>query len=124
MDIGAAEIRDWHVRRGWHDIGYHAVVRRNGRIEEGRALDAVGAHARGYNQRSIGICYVGGLDERGFPHDSRTDEQKRALKSLIERLRRAYPHARILGHRDLPGVYKACPSFDVATWLQEEEILL
>jgi len=124
MDIGVAEIRRWHKARGFTDVGYHYIVRRNGNIEEGRRLDAVGAHARGYNDRSIGICCVGGVDESGKPADTRTEEQKHTLKNLIEELRDLYPHAQIVGHRDLPNVRKACPSFDVATWLQEEEILV
>jgi len=123
MDIGVAEIRRWHKARGFTDVGYHYIVRRDGGIEEGRRLDAVGAHARGYNDRSIGICYVGGVDESGKPEDTRTEEQKHTLKNLFEELRDLYPHAQIVGHRDLPNVRKACPSFDVATWLQEEEIL-
>lgn len=63
MDIGAAEIRDWHVNENsWDDIGYHIVIRRDGTIEMGRQEGAQGAHAAGYNHDSFAICLVGGID--------------------------------------------------------------
>jgi N-acetyl-anhydromuramyl-L-alanine amidase AmpD len=73
----------------------------------------VGAHATGYNQHSIGICYEGGLDIRGRPADTRTDEQKETLQKLLKRLKEDYPHACVVGHRDLPGVQKDCPCYEV-----------
>ena len=76
-------------------------------------LYQVGAHATGYNAHSIGICYEGGLDIRGRPCDTRTPEQKETLNKLLERLKEDYPEARIVGHRDLPGVQKDCPCFEV-----------
>lgn len=73
----------------------------------------MGAHARGYNAHSIGICYEGGLSPSGCIADTRTPAQKAAMASLIADLRRRYPTIRtVLGHRDLPGVQKACPCFD------------
>ena len=72
----------------------------------------VGAHAKGYNSHSIGVCYEGGLDSNGDPADTRTPRQKRALLRLLKRLKAEHPQARIVGHRDLPGVHKACPCFD------------
>ena len=72
-----------------------------------------GAHATGYNRHSIGICYEGDLDIRGRPCDTRTPEQKDTLYKLIERLKEDYPEARVVGHRDLPGVKKDCPCFEV-----------
>lgn len=107
MDIGVSEIRDWHLERGWSDVGYHFVIRLDGKIERGRNLDTPGAHARGYNMNSIGICYVGGKDDK----DTRTAEQLKSLDYLIQTLRLIYPGAKVLGHRDLPGVKKYCPSF-------------
>ena len=73
--------------------------------------------ARGF--KSIGICYEGGLDKNGNPADTRTPEQKKTMEDLLYGLAIDYPDAEILGHCDLPGVRKACPSFDVATWLAE-----
>ena len=79
----------------------------------------VGAHARHYNAHSIGICYEGGLDEKGKPADTRTPAQKESLEDLLYGLALDYPDAEILGHRDLPWVRKSCPCFDVKEWLKE-----
>lgn len=118
LDIGAKEIRQWHLDRGWQDIGYHFVIRRNGQVEDGRDIAKAGAHAAGHNQNSIGICLVGGINESGQPADQYTTYQHRALHDLLLQLRDRFPHTRICGHRDLPGVSKACPSFDVSDWLR------
>ena len=101
-----------HRARGFADIGYHYYITRDGVVHAGRALYQVGAHATGYNQHSIGICYEGGLDIRGRPCDTRTPEQKKTLCKLIERLREDYPEAKVVGHRDLPGVKKDCPCYN------------
>ena len=77
-----------------------------------RHENLVGAHAKHYNQHSIGICYEGGLDTQGRPADTRTPEQKQALVALLRSLKEDYPDATILGHRDLPNVRKDCPCFD------------
>ena len=82
-------------------------------VHAGRPLYQVGAHATGYNAHSIGICYEGGLDIRGRPFDTRTPEQKGMLRKLLERLKEDYSGARVVGHRDLPGVKKDCPCYEV-----------
>ena len=121
QDIGAAEIRKWHVEeRGWSDIGYHYVIRRNGTVETGRPVTDVGAHVAGYNSETVGICLVGGINERGDPDANYTDAQWNSLHGLLVALRVRYPHARICGHRDFPNVLKACPSFDVASWARDK----
>ena len=102
-----------HRARGFADIGYHYYITRDGVVHAGRPLYTVGAHATGYNAHSIGICYEGGLDIRGRPCDTRTPEQKETLQKLLERLKEDYPDARVVGHRDLPGVTKDCPCFNV-----------
>ena len=104
-----------HRSRDFADIGYHYYITRDGVVHTGRPLYTVGAHATGYNQYSIGICYEGGLDIRGRPCDTRTPEQKDTLRKLLERLKEDYPEAKVVGHRDLPGVKKDCPCFEVAT---------
>ena len=71
----------------------------------------VGAHCLNHNKYSIGVCYEGGLDARGQPADTRTDEQKAAMRKLLERLHRDYPKAVIVGHRDLSHD-RDCPCFD------------
>lgn len=113
MDIGRAEIDLWHRQRGFFQIGYHLVIRRDGRVETGRPLTTPGAHATGFNRNSVAVCLVGGVDEGGKPADNFTEAQRDELLVQLRLLRVQFPHARILGHRDLPNVAKACPSFDV-----------
>ncbi|NBF03779.1 lysozyme [Pseudomonas sp. Fl5BN2] len=118
MDIGLREIRQWHVQQGWLDVGYHFIIRRDGRVEVGRPRDVVGSHVKGHNSESLGICLVGGIDASGKPEDNFTEAQWQALDGLVwEASMVWYPGARICGHRDLDSG-KACPSFDVAAWLK------
>ena len=108
-------IRRVHKKRGWSDIGYHYVIYRDGSLHEGRDINLVGTHARGYNTGSIGVVYVGGCP-RGDTHknkDTRTPEQKDTLLRLLKDLRKMYPHAEIVGHKDLNAT--GCPSFDAKT---------
>ena len=104
-----------HRARGFATVGYHYYVTRDGTVHAGRPLYQEGAHATGYNKHSIGVCYEGGLNARGDPADTRTAAQKDTLRMLLQRLKTDYPHARIVGHRDLPYVAKACPCFDAET---------
>ena len=92
--------------------GYHYYITRDGTTYQTRHENLIGAHAKGYNQHSLGVCYEGGLDEHSIPTDTRTPMQKRALLKLLRRLKKEHPDARIIGHRDLPNVHKACPCFD------------
>lgn len=91
--------------------GYHYYITRKGRVYQTRHEQLVGAHARGFNKHSIGVCYEGGLLPDGRPDDTRTDRQKAALWHLLKQLRHDYPSARIVGHCELPGVHKSCPNF-------------
>jgi N-acetyl-anhydromuramyl-L-alanine amidase AmpD len=108
-----ALIRDHRDRFSFTD--YHYYITRDGQTYQTRHEQLIGAHAKGYNQHSIGVCYEGGLDEHGNVDDTRTPKQKRALLKLLRRLKKAHPDARILGHRDLPNVHKDCPCFDALT---------
>lgn len=108
MDVGVGEVRKWHLERGFEDVGYHYVIRRDGRIERGRDLDVVGAHCQGSNIHSIGICYAGG----GEGEDTRTWQQKGALRELIGALRFLFGDIPVRGHRDMPGASTLCPGFD------------
>ena len=99
--------------------GYHYYITCDGRIYQTRHEQLVGAHAVGYNQHSLGVCYEGGLDEHGTAADTRTPRQKRALLKLLKKLKAAHPDARILGHRDLPDVHKDCPCFDAIAEYQD-----
>lgn len=124
-DYTVDDIRRWHKQRGYSDVGYHYIVYRNGILAQGRDVNIIGAHAAGHNAHSIGICYIGGMNaENTQPEDTRTLRQKARLLSLLVDLRKLYPNARIIGHRDLsedkngdgiiePSEWmKACPSFD------------
>jgi hypothetical protein len=111
QDITLDTIRKWHVDgRGWSDIGYHFLVMLDGSVKVGRPIVRGGAHTKGENKFSIGVCYVGGVDEDLCPKDTRTDSQKLSLKNLMVTLKEIYPEATIHGHRDFSS--KACPSFD------------
>ena len=109
---GVVEIDRWHRQRGWKNgCGYHFVIRRDGSIETGRPLDMVGAHTLHHNKHSIGICYEGGLDTEGRPADTRTPEQRTAMRQLLEHLKADYPKAVIAGHNVFDPM-KACPCFN------------
>ena len=101
----------YHAKR-FGFTGYHYYVTRDGQIYQTRHEQLVGAHAVGYNQHSLGVCYEGGLDEHGGYADTRTPKQKESMLKLLRRLKAEHPDAAILGHRDLPNVHKACPCFD------------
>lgn len=118
-NIGVKEITRMHRERGFLTVGYHYIIRRDGTVEKGREDTAIGAHAVGWNSQSLGICLVGGIDPNGKPENNFTDDQFAALAELLQRLRKAYPKASILGHRDLPNVKKDCPCFDVRAWVKE-----
>lgn len=113
MDIGADEIRRWHVNdNGWSDIGYHYVIRRNGIVEYGRPVEKAGAHARGNNKSSIGICLVGGKGGFNF-----TLPQLRSLDRLVGAQQTLYGPCAVVGHRDLDDG-KECPQFSVTHLLK------
>jgi N-acetylmuramoyl-L-alanine amidase len=110
MDVDANTIDEWHKQRGWSGIGYHFFIKRDGKIEFGRPLDQSGAHTKGHNQNSIGVCYAGGVDSKMCPEDNRTSEQIASFLLLLRFLKNTFPKAIIHGHRDFSP--KACPSFD------------
>lgn len=124
QNFGAADINKWHRAKGWACIGYHYVIKRDGTIEQGRKESQVGAHVADWNAVSLGICMIGGVDadDHTKAEDNFTPEQYASLKELILELKTRYPKAKIQGHRDFPKVAKACPCFDVATWLKAEKI--
>lgn len=110
-DYSVDTIRQWHLQRGFSDIGYHYVIYRDGSIHIGRDESIIGAHCTGHNTNSIGICYIGGCASDGkTPKDTRTTEQKQSLVKLLKELKTKYPQASIHSHKDFAN--KACPSFD------------
>lgn len=110
MAVSVSDIDRWHRQRGFAGIGYHFVVYLDGTVHTGRPIDRVGAHCKGHNAHSIGVCYVGGLDVQGCPMDTRTPQQKIALHVLMVALITQYPNAKVYGHRRFAN--KACPCFD------------
>lgn len=119
MDIGKEEIREWHLDRGFSDIGYNFIIRRSGELEGGRDLDQdgdfleeVGAHVRGHNTNSLGICLVGGKPRFNF-----TKPQFSTLQGVLNTLTALFPDAEVLGHCDLDPS-KDCPGFPVKEWYQ------
>jgi len=107
----------WQQHLGWKNPGYHYVIKRNGDVVRLQPDEKIANGAKGYNQQSIHVSYIGGVDTKSTPADNRTDAQKETMFNLLVGLSEKYPAATILGHRDLPHVAKACPSFDVKTWL-------
>tara|TARA_R110002126_G_scaffold238770_2_gene382102 strand:+ start:1343 stop:1768 length:426 start_codon:yes stop_codon:yes gene_type:complete len=117
-EVSVDTIRSWHLDRGWSDIGYHYIIQLNGDINKGRDILIQGAHVRGQNKDSIGICYIGGMDSQMVnPKDTRTTQQTDALLSLLKELKCEHPDAIIYGHRDFST--KACPSFDATEEYKE-----
>jgi N-acetylmuramoyl-L-alanine amidase len=105
------DIRKWHKDRGWIDIGYHIVIYLDGTVHEGRDIELQGAHCKGYNKKSIGIAYVGGVDKVDYKaKDTRTEAQKEALVDMLEYFKTLFPDAEVFGHNDFSS--KACPSFN------------
>lgn len=111
QNVSVQDINRWHIRDGYNGIGYHYVIYLDGTIAKGRSIERIGAHAKGHNAESIGICYVGGLDKNAKPKDTRTKKQKEALNALIADLLAEFPSInKISGHRQYAA--KACPCFD------------
>ena len=111
-DFSVDTIRDWHVKgNGWSDIGYHWVIRLDGSIEVGRPLEKSGAHTKGHNKDSVGVCYIGGCDADGKPKDTMNPEQEKAWRMIVLSLRTLYGDLTIHGHNEFAN--KACPSFTV-----------
>lgn len=136
-DIGVKEIDQMHRGFGWSRCGYHYVIRRSGAIEAGRPESHIGAHTRGHNANSLGICLVGGINDGGKSDDNFTPAQYLSLSFVILALAAKHnvPLTRVVGHRDLSpdldgdGVIekhefvKECPSFSVRTWLEDAGLL-
>lgn len=119
QDVDVRWARRIHVNeRGWKDVGYHFFIKRDGTIEIGRPITEVGAHTKGKNATSIGICYAGGLDMNHDPEDNRTQAQIDSMVRLINTLLEEFPDIHdIAGHNEFAA--KACPCFDVKKWWNE-----
>ena len=115
--VDAATISEWDKAK-FGQTSYHHVIELDGKRVQTLKDDQKGAHVGGANTGNIGVRYVGGCDKAMNPKDTRTPAQKASMKAIIEEYQARYPGIIIRGHRDWPGVKKACPSFDVAAWLK------
>jgi N-acetylmuramoyl-L-alanine amidase len=109
----------WKNILGWKNPGYHFMILADGTVVELLPIDLISNGVQGFNKESINISYVGGVDAENNPIDNRTKAQKEAMYKLVSRLQIRFPKAIIQGHRDFPGVKKACPSFDAKKWAAE-----
>lgn len=114
QEVDMAVIDKWHRQRGWRKIGYHFVINRDGKVEEGRAKDEVGAHVKGKNKNSLGICLIGGIDDKGNAESNYTKEQWKALEKLVDYLLDEFGDIEVSGHNEYAA--KACPCFNVKEW--------
>lgn len=132
--VDAKDIDEWHKARGWSGIGYHRVIRLDGSVEQGRPFTRRGAHVKGNNTNTIGICLIGGLDDEGEPKNTFTDAQFHSLMAEIVNIKTFTSVENIVGHRsfspDLNGDglitpnewIKVCPCFSVSSKLKEWRI--
>lgn len=121
MNWGVREIRQSHKERGFLDVGYHYIIKRDGTVEAGRDEGAVGSHAKGYNHNSVGVCLVGGIDDKARPEANFTPAQMTALRSLLTELLAKYPGSVLRAHHDIAP--KACPSFNLKRWWEDNELV-
>lgn len=123
-DFSLADLKRSHLARGWSDVGYHFYITKDGVVHRGRPIDRMGAHVRGFNRNTVGVCYEGGLDANGKAKDTRTMAQQSSMLTLLKSLTQVFPIEYIKGHRDyspdLDGDgkieshewMKQCPCFD------------
>lgn len=109
----------WKEHLGWTAPGYHYIIERDGHIVELLPEEQISNGVLGFNSVCVNIAYIGGIDRQGKPIDNRTDAQKEAMFNKIIELSERYPNAIVKGHKDFPNQNRACPCFDVKTWLSE-----
>ena len=108
QNLSAIDIHKMHLDFGWDGIGYHKIIKRSGKIENGRPEYWVGAHVKGKNNISLGVCLIG--------KDNFTKSQLMSLERILKKLKKTYPNAKIVGHKDTSDTKKTCPNFDVIKW--------
>ena len=113
-DLNALDIHKMHLNFGWNGIGYHKVICRSGKIENGRPEYWAGAHVKGKNDISLGVCLIG--------RDYFTDLQFSSLEKVLREWKFLYPGSKILGHRDTGNTSKTCPNFDVDIWCKDKNL--
>jgi len=115
-----AEVRRWHLDRGWSDVGYHYLIDRDGIVVKGRPIEKAGAHAKGHNANTVGISLFGGHGSSATDafEDHFTPEQDAALRKLVDELKQKFDIKTIIGHNQVSA--KACPGFSVPRWLSHQ----
>ena len=113
-DLSALDIHKMHLKFGWDGIGYHKVIRRSGKIQNGRPEYWVGAHVKGKNDISLGVFLIG--------RDYFTKLQFSSLEKVLREWKFLYPDAKILGHCDTGNTSKTCPNFDVDIWCKNRNL--
>ena len=110
--LTAFDLHKMHLNFGWDGIGYHKIINRSGKIENGRPEYWVGAHVKGKNNISLGVCLIG--------RHKFTIKQFISLEKVLRKWKFLYPNAKVVGHRDTGNTDKTCPNFDVETWIKEK----
>ena len=108
QNLSAIDIHKMHLDFGWNGIGYHKIIKRSGKIENGRPEYWIGAHVKGKNEISLGVCLIG--------RDNFTKNQFKSLERVLRKWKKLYPNAKIVGHRDTGKTKKTCPNFDIKSW--------
>ena len=111
-NLSAIDIHKMHLSFGWNGIGYHKIINRLGKIENGRPEYWIGAHVKGKNKISLGVCLIG--------RDYFTKRQYTSLEKVLKKWKSLYPEATIVGHKDTGDTHKTCPNFDVKTWVRNK----
>jgi len=112
--LTALDLHKMHLNFGWDGIGYHKVINRSGKIENGRPEYWIGAHVQGKNNISLGVCLIG--------RDKFTIKQYISLEKVLRKWKSLYPEAKIVGHRDTGNTDKTCPNFDVEFWCKDKNL--
>ncbi len=113
-NLNAQDIHKMHLKFGWNGIGYHKVICRSGKIENGRPEYWIGAHVKGKNDISLGVCLIG--------RDNFTKQQFISLERVLKSWKLVYPSAKIIGHSDTGNTKKTCPNFDIDNWCKERHL--
>ena len=112
QNYSAIDIHKMHLDFGWDGVGYHKIINRSGKIENGRPEYWIGAHVKGKNHHSLGVCLIG--------RDHFTKRQFLSLERVLKKWKTIYPNAKVVGHRDTGNTKKTCPNFDVISWSQNK----
>ena len=110
----AIDIHKMHIGFGWDGIGYHKIINKNGLVENGRPEYWIGAHVKGKNVCSLGVCLIG--------RNNFNNKQYNSLINILKSWKTKYPRAKIIGHNELTDTDKTCPNFNVQSWLKRNNL--